>query len=256
MDACRLTIDGPAAVQDPMRRTGSFRDTLAAFRAARAAGIRVEPLVILVRFNAPHVAATLRLLLAEGFDDLALQAGIRGDAGAGDRRASVHPDPGSPWNDLLTAAEYRTVLRRALACLDAAGAPHRQARDRFIRNEPMFARLFFELHRGDEYERIVRRQPRKDVLPFVLRADGAVLCQDGLPEIGRFPGGSFREIYDAAHPLRWFATGGHPRYVAEKQRAFAKCRACPARRHCPPVLAGWQGRRLFYQPDVHCWVRD
>lgn len=93
VDACRLTIDGPKAVQDFLRRPGSFRDTLTAFRAARDSGIRVIPLLILVRHNAPHVARTMRMLLDDGFDGFTLQVGIRGDAGTGNRLASVHPEP-------------------------------------------------------------------------------------------------------------------------------------------------------------------
>lgn len=257
VDACRLTMDGPEAVQDVMRRPGSFRDTLTAFHATRASGVRVIPLLILVRFNAPHIARTLRMLLDDGFDGFALQVGIRGDAGAGSRKASVHPDPSSPWNDLLTASDYRAVLLRALNFLDTTGPAHRDERAQFVLRHPMYARLFFELGRLNEYERLAAHHRREDILPFVLRPDGSVLCQQQMPELGTFPGGSFQKMFDTAHPLHWFGRGASlVSYMARKQRTFFKCRDCPVSRHCPPELVGAQGRRLFFQPDVHCWVEE
>jgi len=255
VDVCRLTIDGPEPVQDALRRPGSFGDTLRALRATRASGIHVVPLLILVQHNAPHLAATMRILLDEGFDGLLLQAAIRGDVGGENLKASDHPDPDSPWNRLLAPDEYRHALLAALHFLDSAGARHDDFRAAFVRTHQMYARLFFEIGRRDEYERLAGRRAPDDVLPFVLKPDGAVHHPGHMPAIGRFPGGSFSTIHETAHPLRWFEHGSdQEKYMAAKQRAFAKCRACPAAHHCRPTLIAAHQQQLFYYPDVHCWV--
>jgi hypothetical protein len=62
-------------------------------------------------------------------------------------------------------------------------------------------------------------------------------------------------MFAAAHPMHLFPDYAHlHEYRARKQQEFAKCRACPAARYCKPALVGSAGARLFYQPDVHCWV--
>lgn len=257
VDVCRLTIDGPERVQDPLRRPGSFEDTIAAMRHARSCGIRVVPLMILMARNAPHVVETLRLVLAEGLEDFALQAAIRGDVGGPEARASLHPDPDSPFNDLLTAGEFRTVLLEALTFLDSAGPRHEAFRTRFVRANPMYARLFFELGRVEEYERLAGDRPGDDPVQFALKADGDVSSLPNLPALGSFPGASFAQMFAASHPMRWFDRAASlSEYRGRKQQAFAKCSACPVRGHCTPTLIGAQDRRLLYHPDVHCWVED
>ncbi|MBI5536104.1 MAG: radical SAM protein [Deltaproteobacteria bacterium] len=257
VDALRLTIDGPEAVQDELRRRGSFQDTLAAMREARDSGILVIPLVILVEHNAPHVVDTMRMMLDEGFDRLVLQVGIRGDVGGAGTLAGHHPDPESPWNQLLLASEYRAVLVEALNFLDSVRDRHEEFRTRFILANPMYARLLFELGRAREYDQLAAAQARASVLPFALKPDGAVVAQQQLPEIGAFPGGSFKKMFETFHPLRWFrGATQQDDYMAVKQSAFGKCSSCPVRSHCKPMLVGVQDRRLFYHPDVHCWVGE
>ena len=232
VDVCRLTIDGPQAVQDGLRRPGSFGDTLRAFREAQACGLGVVPQMIVISANASCVAETMRMMLDEGFDGLSLQVAIRGDAGSGELVASLHPDPDSPFNRLLTAAEYRSVLLSALAVLDSAGEQAREARTRFVLDNPMCARLFFELGRIAEYEQWVAGRAFHLPLQFVLKPDGAVLPDSLLPEIGAFPLGEFSSMFASGHPMRWFDSASSFReYLAARQRAFFKCRACPVAIH-------------------------
>lgn len=257
VDRCRLTIDGPRSLHDALRRPGGFEDTMTAFREARACGIRVMPMTILMTRNAPHVVDTIRLLMNEGLEDFALQAAIRGDVGGPDAPANLHPDPASPWNRLLTASEYRTVLLDALRLLDSAGSRHEALRASFVRGHQMFARLFFELGRWQEYERLAGAPAPVEPVQFVLKTDGTVAAAQNLPELGFFPGESFERLFETAHPMRWFGQESNlQEYRAARQKAFAKCAECQVRSHCTPMLVGVQDRRLFFQPDVHCWVGE
>ncbi|MCX7827349.1 MAG: hypothetical protein N2689_17600, partial [Verrucomicrobiae bacterium] len=241
VDVCQLSIDGPEHVQDTLRRPGSFRNTLRAFREVRDAGIHVIALVILVRFNAPQLPDTLRLLLDEGFEDVILQVGIRAEPGRYPSLAGTPTNPGDPddlWNQSLTAAEYRSLLTETLHFLDSLGDHRKVFRAKVIQSQFMFARLFHELGRWEEYKGI--RGDASDAehfLTFQLRSTGKVFVQRDVIELGSFPGGSFREMYESSAPVKLLDDAPRlRRYCAENQKEFAKCRSCAVATYCQPEL--------------------
>lgn len=61
LDFLAISLDGPAAVHDALRGTGSHRQALAAIVAARAAGIEVWTTTVLTRLNIDHAEAMLAL---------------------------------------------------------------------------------------------------------------------------------------------------------------------------------------------------
>ncbi|MBI5818355.1 MAG: hypothetical protein HZA88_05160 [Verrucomicrobia bacterium] len=259
VDACQLTIDGLEQVQDTLRRSGSFQNTLRAYREARAAGIHVIALIILVRFNAPQLADTMQLLLEEGFEDVILQVGIRAEPGRYPSIAGTPSKPEDPddlWNQSLTAVEYRSLLMDALRFLDSVGDRGRDFRAKLIRSHFMFARLFHELGRWEEYKELcgdisngVHR------LTFQLRPTGKVFVQRDVLALGSFPGGSFQKMYESSLALKLLDDNARlTHYQSENQKEFAKCRTCPVATYCQPELVAASSMRLFLYPDAHCWV--
>ncbi len=257
VDECRLTIDGPAPLQNTLRRMGSFDDTIGAFHETRKRGISVIPLVILGKYNAPYIVDTMKIFLNEGFDNFVLQVGIRSKDEDQITDDAGHTDTIRMWNQQLSAREYRSVLLDILSFLDSDPHGYRDLRKRLVLETPMFARLFLELGRGDEYEQLAGNSAGENTVEFTLLPVGQVHYKPHLPAIGTFPGGSFREIYSAAHPMRRFE---HPadlqRFEAQELQRFEKCGECRAARHCKPTLTAEQEGKLVYSPVAHCWVYD
>ncbi len=256
VDECRLTIDGPEPVQNTLRRTGSFVDTLKAFHETRKRGINVIPLVILGKYNAPYLVDTMKMFLNEGFENFTLQVGIR----SGDEDQATDgidfSDTLRLWNQWLSAGEYRSVLLNILSFLDSDGG-YQDLRKRLVPETPMFGRLFFELGRGDEYERLAGHVSSESTLEFALQPDGSVHYKPHMPAIGAFPGGSFDQIYASAHPMRRFESqADRQQYEAGELHRFAKCGPCPAAGHCKPTLTAERDGKLVYSPDDHCWVSE
>lgn len=255
VDRARVTIDGPEPVQDALRRPGSHRDTMESFRRLRDAGLRVEPLMLVVRFNAAHVAETMTRLWADGFSDFVLQVGIRSAAKEKSSASRPAGHGNSLWNESLSAGEFRDVLRVALEAADALGPAATEFRQRFILRQPMFARLFFELGRGEEYRRLVGSAPAAE-LRFSLSPAGDVsVGPDAGVKLGSFPGGSFDAVYRSAPALQAIdcATYRIPD-LSRSAAAFERCLACPAAAYCPPKLATASATDLTFRPDEHCWV--
>jgi hypothetical protein len=262
VDTCQLTIDGPEPVQNTLRRPDSYRDTLHAFRTLQSLGIHVSPLVIIVQYNAPHIRATLRLLLDEGFDDITLQVGIRPNSDA----YPMLPNSGNPsktdtnpWNRSLNAAEYRSFLLDVLGFLDELPSDRAAFRTKTILAHPLYARLFHEQGRGSEYRGIREgasvSEGNNHELLLLLRPYGELLCHENLPPLGSFPGLSFKELFHSSPLLQLLDNpGARHGYGMAAQKEWSRCRDCPVAEFCPPVPSGGSGNRLYLYPDDHCWV--
>ncbi|OGS37549.1 MAG: hypothetical protein A2293_11425 [Elusimicrobia bacterium RIFOXYB2_FULL_49_7] len=164
IDTCRLTIDGPnEQIQDPMRRPGHFQDTLRAFREARDNHLHIEPLIIVVRHNAPHVTDTLRLLLDEGFDDIFIKVAVQ-------TAGTLEQD--NPWNQLLNETEYRSLHLQVSTFLDSL--------------PPQFAPF--------RKKTLLRLTQPPSQPSFTLKPDGVLFRDLKQPKLGSFPGISFLRL--------------------------------------------------------------
>ncbi|MFH0919657.1 MAG: radical SAM protein [Fibrobacterota bacterium] len=258
VDVCQLTFDGPKPVQDFLRRENSFRDTIKAFRNVRKQGIHVTVLLIVIHYKIPHLGATLRFLLDEGFDDFILQAGICPEPGRYPAIASKTKLKGAenPWEQQLTVKEYRALLLGTLQLLDSLPERFLDVRNDFILKNQMFARLFDELGRGSEYDALRKNTPVQPAgIKFQLRPNGDLLWHSHQPKLASFPGASFLNVYDKSPILQLLDTPSDAlAYMSENQKEFAKCLSCPAAKHCLPVIIGASGDRPYFYPDEHCWI--
>ena len=259
VDVCQLTIDAPEAIQDKNRRPGSFRDTLRAFREVQDAGMQVVVLMIVARFNAPYLPEMLRIVLDQGVDEVVLQVGVDVNANRGPVPGGTAPEE-NPWCQGLSANAYRDLLVGVLRFLDTLGPQHADFRRRLILNTPMFARLFSELGRLEEYEPMRAKTSERpgraeNGLRLLLQPEGEVRFHQDLPRLGTFPGASFSKMYANSDTLQILDDESRLANVwAEERPRFTKCHACPVADSCRPALVGASGSRLFFYPDDHCWV--
>jgi len=120
----------------------------------------------------------------------------------------------------------------------------------------MFARLFHELGRWEEYKELCGDGSEGDHrLTFQLRPTGKVFVQRDVLALGTFPGGSFQKMYESSPALKLLDDNARlMRYRSENQKEFVKCRTCPVATYCQPELVAASSTRLFLYPDAHCWV--
>ncbi len=244
-----VSMDGLESVNDQMRGAGSFRAALRGVRALVKSGIPTSVKFTLLRDNAHQVVDVFRLAVEEGVRHFGM--------------GPLIPDGGG-WTErdrALTPAEYRQVLLEMLRFLDEAGERFASARRAFLAHNRMYAILFHELGRGDEYATLsgVNSGPfgmprsRQNVL-FVVWSDGEVVLRREMARQGRVPQQSFGEIYENSPMLRRFEDAELIGKLArEHQQDSVRCSACPVADFCQPALVGTFNSQLLFASNRLCW---
>jgi MoaA/NifB/PqqE/SkfB family radical SAM enzyme len=244
-----ISLDGLAPANDRMRGAGSFRAGLRGIRALVANGVPTSVKFTLVRENADQVPHVLRICVEEGVRHLGVGPLILAGGGWEQR------------DHALTPLEYRQWLLDMLAFFDGADARYEPFRRAFLANR-LYALLFHELGRQDEYRALAPTRQGPFGVPggsgantlFVVWSDGEVVVRRGMPRVGWAPRDSFREIYEHAPLLRLLEDGASIRALAQAEQANnVKCRVCPVRDLCQPMLAGWFDSRPLFATNRLCW---
>jgi len=249
VDDIVISLDGLEPANDRMRGPGAFRAGLRGIRALVAAGIPTGVKFTLVRENADQVPDVLRICVEEGVRHLGVGPLILAGGGWEQR------------DHALTPLEYRQWLLDMLKFLDRADARFADHRRAFLAHNSLYALLFHELGRQDEYRALApaRRGPfgvpggGKNTL-FVVWSDGEVVVRRGMPRVGWVPRDSFQEIYGHAPLLHLLEDGARIRALAQAEQANnVTCSACPIRETCLPGLAGWFDSRPLFATNRLCW---
>jgi MoaA/NifB/PqqE/SkfB family radical SAM enzyme len=199
----------------------------------------------LFKRNVGEIEDVLRLMLQRGIDSLGVGLLILVGNGEKIRDEELNPQ------------QYRELLVRLLAFLDNE-AKDTKLRRNFLRQMPMYGRLFYELGRYDEYRELAMHSPRRGGpegrLLFVVWPDGEVVPRREMAPVGYVPRQSFSKIYKDSYLLQLFENEEFLRAQrAEKQRDFVRCRECPASERCGVGVAVFSSRLIYY-PSPHCWV--
>lgn len=240
-----LSLDGLEQTNDELRGPGNYRALWEAYERLTEAGIRAPLKMTLFKRNAGELIDLLRLLIERGIDSLGV--GLMILVGGGEKLR----------HEELSPSEYRALLSEVLGFLDTE-ARETELRRNFLRQMPMYGRLFHELGRMDEYRQLGRHSMGSleagGRLLFVVWPDGEVVPRRELAPVGYVPRQSFREIYESSWILHRFEDERTMR--AERDRArrnFVTCSACPAADTCG-VGAVVSNSRVIHYPSQHCWV--
>ncbi|MFA5189240.1 MAG: radical SAM protein [Verrucomicrobiia bacterium] len=244
-----VSVDGLEPVNDSMRGRGSFRAAMHGIRALVKSGIPTSVKFTLVRDNAHQVVDVFRLVMEEGVRHFGMGPLILAGGGWTERHRA------------LTHMEYRQVLLDMLHFLDAAGSRFAAARRAFLAHNRLYALLFHELGRLDEYRALTGMNPgpfgmpqgRRNVL-FVVWSDGEVVLRREMARQGRVPQQSFRDIYENSPMLHMFEDGSRIHELAKQhQKDSIRCSACPVAAYCLPAVVGTFGSQLLFAPNRNCW---
>ena len=244
-----VSLDGLEAVNDRMRGPGSFRAGLRGIRALVKSGIPTSVKFTLVRDNAHQVADVFKLVIEEGARHFGVGPLILAGGGWTERHRA------------LTNLEYRQVLLDMLHFFEDAGERFAAARRAFLAHNRLYALLFQELGRSDEYRKLApghhgpfgMPRGRSNVL-FVVWSDGEVVLRREMARQGRAPQQSFREIYENSPLLHLFEDGARIRELARAhQRDSIQCSSCPVADVCLPGVVGTFGTQLLFASNRHCW---
>lgn len=240
----QMSIDGLEATHDFFRKPGSFRQTLAALKCIKDAGLKDSVKFTLSRINANELVEAMRLLLSEGVSFVHFSQLVP----VGDGK--------NLEKEVLTSSEYRAVLLKMLEFLDAL--PQKQAafRQSTLCNEPLFGRLFYEQDRWDEYQKFMSLpQPLTACgkgLVFSVLPDGQVRVRRFIPaKVGQVPDDSFQKIYDSSALVKSLEDDNYN----SKRQGYKKCLDCPVLSHCGNMVAD-----AYYftedpcGPNPKCWV--
>lgn len=107
-----ISLDGPPAVHDGLRGTGSYADALAGLTAAQDAGIPVSLSAVLMRPTLATLAHVLDLTIARGLPGLSIQPFQPEIAGAGRDHRAFTFDPSARE---AVARTLRAIATRAAA---------------------------------------------------------------------------------------------------------------------------------------------
>lgn len=249
VDDIVISLDGLEPANDRMRGPGSFRAGLRGIRALVASGIPTGVKFTLVRENADQVPEVLRICVEESVRHLGVGPLILAGGGWEQRDRALSP------------LEYRQWLLNMLKYLDGTDERYATHRRAFLAHNQLYALLFHELGRHDEYRALApaRKGPfgmppgRTNTL-FVVWSDGEVVVRRGMPRVGWVPRDSFREIYEHAPLMHLLEDGTRIRELAQAEQANnIKCSACPIRETCLPGLAGWSDSRPLFTTNRLCW---
>ncbi|MBI5779637.1 MAG: radical SAM protein [Planctomycetes bacterium] len=239
-----MSLEGSRSYHDFIRQPGSFRQTLDALKLLAAAGLPSAVRLTISRNSAPEIIEIISQAVEAGAG--AMNIALLLPAGRGEKLK----------DDALSSLEYRPVLVNIINFLDSLDERYLRLKTSLLSGEPLFARVFYELGRWDEYVRTYG--PRITVGPmiagicFVVLPDGTVQPRTLIPvKIGKMPGDSFQGIYESSGLLR--SLEREP-FIAHKKQEFAKCRACPVVDYCIECGPGYVGSGSAYGPDPGCWV--
>ena len=239
VDEIVLSMDGLGAVNDQMRGRGAFNATLQGIRSLVKVGIIPSVKFTLVRSNVHQVIDVIKLVLTEKVKHFGMGPLILAGGGFHMREQALSP------------AEYRLLLLELLQFWDSTADTYADFRRSFLTGNRMYALLFHELGRLNEYQALCSSKPGHDrkrggnVL-FVVWSDGEVVLRREMQRQGRVPQDSFL--------LHLFEDSDFMDRVArEAQLEYVKCRSCPVADFCSPALCGTFGARLLFAPSNHCW---
>lgn len=235
-------LDGLEATHDSSRREGSFQETLAAIRTLGRAGIRSSVKLTISTHTADEVLEVMRLMMAEN----ALMNFIQS-----------LPCGAKPLTDKPSPDEYRSLLIKVLSFLDTLSSEHNSLRYSLIGAEHLFARLFYELGRWDEYQKLIGfigdSTGCGKGLRFSVMPDGGVRARRFIAvKLGQLPGDSFQQVYESSELVRSLEDGP---YTARKKELFEKCRKCPVVDYCGSGIGlAYQATGNPFAPTPMCWV--
>ncbi|MBI5779641.1 MAG: radical SAM protein [Planctomycetes bacterium] len=239
-----LSTEGCEKLHDFFRQPGSFRQTLSAIRCLRQAGIQVPVRLTVSRINDGQVVEVIQTMISAGVSTMNLGPLLPSGRGK------------MLQNQVLTPAEYRRTLLTVLNFLDTLDGRSDAVRFSLVGDESLFARLFYELGRWNEYQETYGARPTHGVnssgLGFAILPDGTVYPRRLIPvTIGRLPGDSFQKIYEkSAELLRSLDED----YIENKKKASAKCRTCPVLDYCTKCGTSYIASGSPYGPNPGCWV--
>lgn len=247
VDGLRFSLDGLESTNDMIRGKGCFQNTINALGKLRGQGFNISVKITILRCNVGELNSVYKLAIEAGADSVGFQQLIT--AGGGDDMR----------DEMISPNEYRQFLLSLLENYDSSTKYDRRQWLHVIRRQPLYARLFHELGRWDEYLSIRESADRahwRDIgLVFFVWPDGEVVMRRDMTRLGYVPQSSFEQLYESSKPLRNLDDPSFAwPYMLAQQRAFAKCRHCPTAHFCPPRLIGAYNSELNYAPNSTCWV--
>ena len=246
IDDFTISLDGLEEANDRMRGPGNFCAALNGIRKLVKAGVPTSVKFTLVRDNADQLIEVVKLARVEGARHVGVGHLIIAGGGYELRHKRFSPP------------EYREFLLNMLQSLDSLSAQYADFRRSFLRHNGMYALLFHELGRMEEYTSLVsNRQQRMHSngnVMFVVWSDGEVVLRRELPRQGYVPFNTFQEIYDASPMLKLMEDKNYLRDLAkESQRNHVKCSVCPVAEYCLPRMVGIFGYQPYFAPNRDCW---
>jgi MoaA/NifB/PqqE/SkfB family radical SAM enzyme len=246
VDDITISLDGLEEANDRMRGSGNFRAALAAIRRLVKAGVPVSVKFTLTRGNSDQVMPVIRLALEEGVKQVGIGQLILAGGGYEVRDQRLAP------------LEYREFLLEMLRELESLPEEHADFRRSFIRHNGMYALLFHELGRLEEFRNINTTRSHRinsdGGVMFVVWSDGEVVPRRELQRQGYVPRNTFQEIYDSSPLLKMLEDKARLRELAEEtQRSLVKCSACPVAEFCRPGMVGVFGSHPYFAANRNCW---
>ncbi|MBI5779640.1 MAG: radical SAM protein [Planctomycetes bacterium] len=239
------TEGGDERVHDFFRKPGSFRQTLSALNHLRQAGIKTSMSLTVSKLNAPNIIEVIKTMLQAGLYSLHIAPLIASGRG---EELKEH---------ILSPPEYRQVLLDVLNFLDTLDEHYRVFKASTIADAGLYARLFYELGRWQEYldcfypYTIIPTQLSPG-LTFAVLSDGTVWPGRFIPvKIGQVPRDSFQEIYESSGLLKSFEDNA---YLEIRNDKFEQCRTCPVALYCKNIGMTYFVSGSPYGPAVGCWV--